>query len=478
MPSTDENCVLSLPCDWPVGVESVDEGEDDTTKPGSNAAAAGGGEAVRIELPLQRAVEILQLIAMSSDDNETASVQKEDSTAGESATGVKLKWNEFKKLRVSEPDQVDIREYCADVVTETKRQQAEAAFCVIRSTLGNILNLEEATSEKDIGICLDSTSNVQVGGGDDLESDAVTQQKASNAQNVRTETLKKLCEGLMYACAIGPIKEEATREFKGLMSYLFLLVMSLSEHIKKIDSYGSYVSADDDDVMAESGSKADEEDSGGSYPLGCFLLTGPFIGRADPLVLNESIAQVLCRPSRSVQIVALDAISSFVDMFHEASRASGKSGASDSLDECDVFFESLISSLFQATLSTPWNLRTGLNNGIFKLMDGLGRKWSDRFEVEAMHVAILGLKTAPKDIPVAAVLAFQFFSAICDRLYTSPTLSSSTVNGFITDPLTSVGRKDSDDAEDKKAAAKYASPSEGVVSMLVGELSSRKQIVR
>jgi hypothetical protein len=110
-------------------------------------------------------------------------------------------------------------------------------------------------------------------------------------------------------------------------------------------------------------------------------------------------------------------------------------------------------------------------------MDGLGREWSDRFEVEAMHVAILGLKTAPKDIPVAAVQAFQFFSRVCDRLYTSANLSSATTNGLIKDPLVDANTEDQDDKA-KMSTDKHASPSEGVVGMLISELTSEKQIVR
>ena len=292
-----------------------------------------------------------------------------------------------------------------------------------------------------------------------------------SSQKERTATLKTICKGLIYACAVEATKEEATVLFQGFASHVFLLVVSLSEHIKKVDSYGSQLSVDDDEET--------DEDSGGSYPLGCFLLTGPFAGKANPLVLNEAIVEVLGEALESTQRVALEAIQIFVKMSRGSSKASGKAEASDSLDECDVFFESLISVLFQASLSIPWNLRSGLYDGIFLVMDGLGRQWSDRFEVEAMHVAILGLKAAPKDIPAAAVQAFQFFSRVCDRLYTSPSLSSATVDGFIHDPLLDgiISNKNKDD-KDENSVTTYASPSEGVVEMLINELSSEKQIVR
>lgn len=476
-----EDLVLSLPCDWTLGDESAEaekggtknsEAEDTTMDETDDA-----DEEVKIALPLQRAVEVLQLIALSSEHEKPS--EKEAGTDDDSSSGVKLKWEEFRKLRTVEPDQVDIKEYCIDVVAETKRGQAEAALCVIRSALAMILDLEEQTSDPDNRSFLDSTTTMELatGASSDHQGAAAPQRKAWSAQKLRTATLKTICKGLMYACAINPIKEEATTLFKGFISHVFLLVVSLSQHIKKIDSYGSQVSSNE---MDESDGAKEEEGSdcsGGSYPLGCFLLTGPFVGKADPLVLNESIAEVLGGSSKSAHSVALDAIRSILQMSRGSSKASNKADASDSLDECDVFFESLISALFQATLSTPWNSRESLHDGIFLVMDGLGRKWSDRFEVEAMHVAILGLKTAPKDIPVASVQAFQFFSRVCDRLYTSPTLSKTTLDGFVQDPLTDVSREDQGDDE-RKSAAKYDSPSEDVVKMLINELPSVKQIVR
>lgn len=463
-----EDVPLSLPFEWSSGHESADEDRDEGKKDESNEATVEEAE-IKITLPLQRAVEVLKLIALSSVHDEMLS-QKEEETGDDTTSCVKLKWEDFRKLRTVEPDQVDINEYCADVVAQTKGRQAEASFRVICSALAAILDVEETESDMATNRCLDSTTPTEhaASGNGDEPIDIESQRQALRSQKARTATLKTICKGLMYACAIESTKEEAKIMFRGFASHVFLLIVSLSEYIKKIDSYGSQVSADEDEA---------DEESCGSYPLGCFLLTGPFAGKANPLVLNEAIAEVLGESPESTQNVALGVIQSFVKMSRGSSKASGRARASDSLDECDVFFESLISVLFQASLSTPWNLRSGLHKGIFLVMDGLGREWSDRFEVEAMHAAILSLKTAPKDIPVAAIQAFQFFSRVCDKLYTSPGLSRATVDGFIQDPIldTNVEEKV---YEEKKSAAKRASPSEGVIDMLVNELTSVKQIVR
>jgi hypothetical protein len=482
MPVSRECLPLSLPCDWSVGDESADEEPVETKRSRSgddtmNAGVDQDGE-VKIALPLERAVEVLRLISLSSE-HEKPPEEKEGYTDDDGSSGVKLKWDEFQKLRSVNPDQIDIKEYCADVIAETKRGQAEAAYCVVRSALATILDLEAKKSDPGIRSCLDFTGTAEGAskGGASREEDVISQRMSLTSQKIRSATLKTICEGLMYACAIDFTKEEASSLFKGFVSHVFLLVVSLSEHIKKIDSYGSHVSADDMDETDDAKGEEDSDSSGGSYPLGCFLLTGPFVGKADPLVLNESIAEVLVGPSKSAQKVALEAITVLIQMSRGSSKKSGKADASDSLDECDVFFESLISALFQASLSAPWNSRSGIHEAIFLVMDGLGRQWSDRFEVEAMHVALLGLKEAPKDIPVASVQAFQFFAGVCNRLYTSPTLLSANSGDFVQDPLTGIS-KEKQDPEEKKAAANYASPSEGVVSMLIGELASVKQIVR
>lgn len=476
VPFKRETLALSLSGEWALGDESDgtarDTAMDDTNDDG-----------VKIALPLERAVEVLQLIVLSSENEKPAEMKDEERSDDDEdgSPGIKLKWDDYQKLRTLNPDQVDIQEYCTDVVAETKRSQAEAAFCVVRSTLATILDLEENSTNPVSKAYDDSSGTADTvatsKGTNDDSVNVVSQRKAWQAQTLRTATLKTVCEGLMYACAIDPIQEEAKALFQGFFSHIFLLVVSLSEHIKKIDSYGSQVSVDEGDAAEAKEVQDSDSSGGGSYPLGCFLLTGPFVGKANPLVLNEAIAEILVGASKSTQRVALDAIDSLIQMSRGSSRKPQKAAATDSLDECDVFFESLISVLFQASLSTPWNSRSGIHDGIFLVMDGLGREWSDRFEVEAMHVAILGLKEAPKDIPVAAVEAFQFFSRVCDRLYSSPTLSSATVDGYIQDPLTGVS-SDDHDSDKSNATASYASPSEGVVKMLISELPSVKQIVR
>ena len=494
MPFERESNVLSLSCDWAMG--DTDEGQNNTKTKSAEATknvdtsmdeADGGDDKLNITLPLERAVEVLQLIALSSD-NEKPSEMK-GVTDDDRSSGIKLKWKEFRKLRTVGPDRVDIKEYCSDVVAETKRCQAEAALCVLRSALAAIIDFDEETSRRDNRYCLDyqdSTANMKMAaeGSDDHQGGVVAQRKAWSTQKVRTSTLKKICMGLMYASAIDPIKEEARSLFKGFYSHVFSLVVSLGQHILRTDSYGSRISSDvEDETTAKretdksSREGEDGDCKGGSYPLGCFLLTGPFVGKADPLVLNEAISEVLGGSSRRAQRVALDAIRDLLTRLRGSSKTPGKAGISDSLDDCDVFFESLISALFQASLSARWNSRSGINDGIFLLMDGLGQKWCDRFEVEAMHVAILGLKTAPRDIPVAAIQAFQFFARICDNLYKSPTLSIATVDSVILDPLLDASCEDQD-GEESNVAANRASPSEDVVNMLICELASAKQIMR
>jgi hypothetical protein len=147
--------------------------------------------------------------------------------------------------------------------------------------------------------------------------------------------------------------------------------------------------------------------------------------------------------------------------------------------DCDMFFESLIAALCRACLSSPWNSRSGLYEAILLVVGGLGPKWGSCFEVEVIHVALLGLKTAPKDIPVAAIKAFHFFSRVCTALYSTPTSTIGAEEHLIRDPIMVVDSEEMEIGSDgKKSSSGCTSMSEAVVQILVGELASVKHIVR
>jgi hypothetical protein len=314
----------------------------------------------------------------------------------------------------------------------------------------------------------------------------------------------------MYASAIDPIREEAAALIKGFASHIFLLLVSLRQHISRIDGFGSRIpgssggdtTADTEKQDSEETADTEKQDSEetvesqnegvqtariDSNPLGCFLLTGPFLGKADPFVLNEAIAEMLVESSPRTQCVVLDVIRSLLQMSHGPSEENATSNEATEASVppklcpsgCDIFFESLIAALCRVSLASPWNSRSGLNEAIFLIMDGLGPKWSIRFEVEVMHVALLGLKTAPKDIPVAAIKAFQFFSQLCAKLYSSPTPSTGTgtEEDLIRDPITVIDLEELA-TDGRKLATECTPPSEAVVQMLIGELASVKHIVR
>ena len=71
-----------------------------------------------------------------------------------------------------------------------------------------------------------------------------SQRKTSTAQNdMKTEQLKIICMGLMYASSIEPVKEEATALLKGFLSHIFHLIVSLRHHILRIDAFGCNISS-------------------------------------------------------------------------------------------------------------------------------------------------------------------------------------------------------------------------------------------
>jgi hypothetical protein len=113
------------------------------------------------------------------------------------------------------------------------------------------------------------------------------------------------------------------------------------------------------------------------------------------------------------------------------------------------------------------------------IIEGLGPKWGSCFEVEVMHVALLGLKTAPKDIPVAAIKAFQFFSRACAVLYSSTAPTIGAEEHLIRDPIMVVDSEEMEIGSDgRKSSSGCTFMSEAVVQILVSELASVKHIVR
>jgi transformation/transcription domain-associated protein len=510
IPLNHDSLVLSIPCDWSSDEATdtpehdgksekmiIDSSEIDSDKKRADATDAEH----RVVLPLERAVEVLQLVALSSGKGEA--LKKEETTAGDDSDQIKLRWEEYHKLGSLVADRIDISEYCANVVEETKQDQAKAALKVVRSALAMVIELQNGHED----ICLDralSVSEELASKGElpnpvDFESDTGSLRKTSNGRTVRTEKFKIICKGLMFASAIDPIREEAAALVKGVASHVFLLLMCLRPHISRIDAFGSPIPGSSGDATTAKMEKEDSEEAvesqdegvqtarSDSNPLGCFLLTGPFIGKADPFVLNEAIAEVLVESSPRTQCVVLDLIRS---LLQTSQGPSGEKATSNEATEAsmppvlcpsdyDMFFESLIAALCRACLSSPWNSRSGLYEAIFLIMDGLGPKWGSRFEVEVIHVALLGLKTAPKDIPVAAIKAFQFFSRACATLYSSPTPATGTEGPLIRDPIMVVDREEMETGSDgRRSSSGCTSPSQAVVQMLVGELASVKHILR
>lgn len=506
MPLSRENLILSIPCSWSSDDASDQLAHDEKSEKMTIDSSGldsfmkrthATDDEHRVTLPLERAVEVLQQVASSAWKKEAS--EKEETTSGDDSHLIKVRWEENHKLGSLVADRIDLSQYCADVTEQTKRDQAEAAFRVIRSALAMILHLPDRSED----ICLEPELSKELASESEL-SDSVDYEsdtdftKSFNNRAVRTEKLKIICKGFMYASAIDPIREEAMALIRGFAFHIFLLVVSLRQHISRLDGFGSRIPGSSGDETTGETEKEDSDDAVESQkegvqtaridsnPLGCFLLTGPFLGKADPFVLSEAIAEVLFESSPSNQCVVLDLIRSLLQMSRGHSEENATSNEPTEVSvtpklcpsSCDIFFESLIAALCRVSIASPWNSRSGLNEAIFLIMDELGPKWSRRlFEVEVMHVALLCLKTAPKDIPVAAIKAFQFFSQVCAKLYRSPTLSTGTEVNLIRDPVTVIDLEELE-TDGRKSSSECTPPSEAVVQMLIGELASVKHIVR
>lgn len=497
-PLSRDGMTLSLPSTWSrdEGLEYqgdemiVDASEEDSGEKGKDAAS----DDHRIPLPIEEAVEILRLIALCSKD-ETQLEERKNIDDEIKQVQTPLKWEEYDKLRKLLADRVDIAGYCDDVVEQTKTNQARAAFSVIRSALAMILDIEDISSAEASERRSEHKLSCGRAEGKDRSHVLVIESAVNSSdQSVTTANLRIICKGIIYASAIDCIEGEAGALVRGFVSHFFLLVTTLREHISRSDAYGSPIPglcSGDGVVVGEKDSNAGHDDGAKtvaveSNPLGCFLLSGPFVGKANPFVFNEAIAEILSESafSSSSQKACLELIKCLllvctVPLGDKA--GVNPEGLSDPQRKChpacDIIFESLINALCRTSHSSMWNSRSGLHEGIFLIMDILGRKWSSRVQPEIMHLALLHLKTSPKDVPVASIKAFQFFSRVCSGLYGLPPPLTKTDAKVILDPLTVVHSEEDKSLEQKLGANRY-SLAESVVHMLVGEIASVKQIVR
>ncbi len=459
-------------------------------------------------LPLDRAVLALRIIALSPPCNTLSPGQHSDLTIERE----RLRWSDSSKLWTSKIETIDLMSYCSDVMKKTKRSQADAALAVVRCALAATLAVAKCNMDD---VLIEDTQTSACGENEPLTFESLdfpVQGQTANSKEIRSQglQLKRMGVGLMYGCLIPSTHKEACRLLTGFETHLFLIVMSHQQHFVRIDANGS-PSFSSPDVHTESDNKEsvdqtrdgdserseqtrsedvgrdehsepqkDRSESTGKLgplkPFGYFRQAGPLEGMADPLVINEAIAEFLSETSTSAIQVGLESVSRLIRLAKQTFPHGEVPGAYAWRWGLTVFFENLLSTLFQACVSVTWNRRYGIQEGICEVLGGFGKEWSIKYELEIMTVALFSVKSACSEVANSSVEALEFFVRISFLMYGWDE-SSLCKDGFIHDMFACLsGEKEQRGATSVKS--QLGRPSEAVLLLLLAELPSTKQLVR
>lgn len=481
-------------CSWAIPDNGVAASEGNADGVPALDEEAAASESFPLPLPLERCVEMLKLVA-SSYKSETSTKLE---SSKKDAPAVEFTWKESKKLWDAQIEKIDLLPYCMDVVEQTKRSQAEAALIVLRSTLVLLIDVEKCDLDE---IDISGIGNIDEGSEShnavEMDSSIGLETASSDAKS-HSSQLQNIGRGLMFGCCIDSVRDEAMALLKGLYTHLLLVVMSYQKSLVRIDANGSAIvhqsSAEEGKESTDSQLDLFEGELGALKPFGYFDQAGPLRHKADPMTLNSSLAQFLTESSQRSIKVGLEILKFVLDLPQRLRPKVDDSDGGQSqtrphfagLDRGSLMFlENMLSKLCEQCISTDWNRREGIYEGICAIVERLGPEWSRKYEIELMNVALFSVKSAPREMSAAAIRAFQFLVQVCSGLYGIPKLQASGEGSLVWDILAVTGDKDEPTRPpDKKTDSPATSndpvfrPSEEVLHILITEMASTKQIVR
>lgn len=443
-----------------------------------------------LPLPLDRCVEVLKLVALSEESEfseRTATCQDQNGLTS-------FSWKESKKLWNVQIEKVDLLPYCMDVMEETKNGQVEAAIRVLHSLLVPIIGVNEFKVDS-----VDFVGHVDATNDADDETVTVDEMHAASSNvNTRNRQLRSIGLGLMYGCAIESIHERASILLKGLFTHLFLMVTSHDNCFRRIDANGSCIAfqTSSESIHPQGHDDIFEEGLGSLKPFGYFEQTGVLRYRANPMALNISLAEFLSEQDSRAKKVALAILShilqlpSEVGLNQRGSKQESTVEETISLDRMDrgslIFFENLLGSLCEKCITSKWNRRGGIYEGICVLIESLGSDWGRKYEMEIMNAALFAVKSSPREMSASAVEAFRFLVRVCEGLYGTPKYKLDGDGNFLWDILDGAGGKEepgqtserSEGREHDSDRASIKVPCDDVLQILINEMANVKQIVR
>ena len=465
----EKSATVNIECEW------NDQGDDAVS--------------FQANLPLKQAVETLQLLARTvnlateyGDDGEEEKQSREMNSEFPLDLQT-LKWKDYAELAVLDSSKLDLRLYAQDVVNETREEQAQASFTIVFSSLAAIIDAGESNKTTDDPMQMD----------DKKDQIFHNLSRISTKSKERTQALKLIVRGFVYASVLDVTKGQARKWFNGLISHVLALITRLDSHIKRIDANGSLftdedcekpkeetTSTNDGDAPKHPSEKSDNSELkntplpvlGSLQPFGYYQLDGPFQDAADPFVVLDAVCELLGEDSGSVQNEALERFSQMVESAQKLNPNEGPIGT-EAIKEC------ILASICRHSNSVEWNLSSSFQNALKRIIGVFGDTWCRRFEVEIVNVALFSVKTVPREIPYAGVKAFQFFTDVLAALYGKPMLGSIDTPVFLVDLLRLQKAKKPPTGSDKPPAEQpIVRPCSRVVHNFICDLASTKHLTR
>ena len=463
---------IGIDCTWALSETSTDEMQID------KAESDSGKTSFTLQIHLERCVEILRRASQCQKHEKEVKSSKSSDTEDDGSRSALL-WKDSEKLWDSDFEKTDFFPFCINVIGETRENQVEAATTVLRSVLTRVVQLDKFDPKT---IDINSEKSVNEEATDHVVERSFDMQASSSALRAYNKDLEMVGLGLMFGCAIKPVDKDALAYMKGLMTNMFMIVLSHKMHFVRVDANGSTLHHMDD--MEDDGFV--EEALGSLKPFGYFEQTGPLQHMTNPMTLNNSLAEFLSQSCPETINVGLDLLKHLLLLNeHLSADSSNTSKDGDRMESLDLnigsvyFFENLLRVLVEKCVSCHWNRRDGLYFGICTLIESLGLTWGKKYESEIMYVAFFSLKSVPKEMSVGTLKAFQFFVRVCSGLYGRPNFDTTGTNSFVFDILSGTGAsKSSEETDSSKASSLPSSPCNSVFQAVIMEMASTKQIVR
>jgi hypothetical protein len=407
-----------------------------------------------VDIPIRRSTIVLECVAsMSLGKNYEPSLgfDEEYKTVMQTIKAIVQEEKDF--------ENIDLSSLQSLFIYERTREQAEAAMVMLRSAVELILDIPNDPSFQ-FDVLLESKDSWQ----EDLKNSKVSFSDSNIPEN---STLKCVMEGLIHATCISFLEEEAKLLLQALVSQFVYLVCSNHRDVRRVDS----ISSDEDVSLMEKRQRELSMQNGKLNSLvsfGRFVFGGKLNTGINFFLPTEAIAQALCSRKSHTVNAALDMIT---DLFNTLKYIDEK-GLDKISSQMTLWMESLLFSIVQACFSCTWEQRSGLYDGLSRLLNLCDQNWCKLFELELFHLAFYCLKDVPLEAVSGQKDALVFFRQMLHLLYQEKDDQNGS-NKFTHESLF--------DGEKKDINTCYADSlplSDSICDFLFSELSNNRSIVR